>query len=94
MVRFFLLAMLAGLVCVLPGCVTLADIVKGLEPIMDAGVQLAANSAGQMAQDAVKEQLGDQWSGGEITTAISGIILSAYGALKGATWLNNRNPSA
>ena len=87
--RFFLLSLCASAL-LLSGCASLGDILKGMEPIVDAGVQFAANSAGE----AVKDQLGGKWGGGEIAAATTTAIIGAAAAIKGALYAWNRKPDA
>ena len=85
--RFFLLSLCASAL-LLSGCASLGDILKGMEPIVDAGVQFAANSAGE----AVKEQMGGKWGGPEIAVATTTAIIGVAAAVKGVMLAWNRQP--
>ena len=87
MTRFLLFGLCAVAVC-LPGCASLTDILKGMEPIVDAGVQFAANSAGE----AVKEQMGNQAGAGEIAALVTTSIVGLMGAVKASAYAWNRKP--
>lgn len=79
------------LICSLTGCsVTLEQFLRGMEPLIDTAVNVAANSVGMSAEAALKEHLGDQWTGGEITAAVSAIIGGLYAGGKGLAFGVNR----
>lgn len=92
MFRYLLLAL--GLVA-LGGCAFAQDVMRSIEPLLDAGAKMAADSAGMAAEEAIKKHMGGgpvPWSGGEIATATGGIVMTAYGALKAALYAWNRKP--
>lgn len=81
--------------CVLlGGCAFAQDTLRLLEPVIDQAAQFGANSAGMAVDEALKKHLGEaaanDWTGGEIAATTGGIVMSAYGALKGLLYAWNR----
>lgn len=91
-----LLPLLAVAMCVLgAGCAFMQDAMEAFQPVLDAGIKLAADSAGMAAEEALKKHMPPPAEGAnalEIGAVTSAAIVSLLGLAKGAVYAWNREP--
>jgi len=89
----FLLFTTSGLALLaLCGCTAFGDVMEALKPVIDTAIDTAANTAANTANAALKDQLGERWTGPETAAAVTGSAALLAGLVKGALYAWNRNP--
>ena len=99
MTKYMYLALGLTALC-LTGCASMEAFMAAAGPLIDTAVKIGVDSvAGTIANLVVENtgKLGDemakQWTGGEITTAITGVLLGTAATVKAATMAWNRDPN-